>query len=122
MKILNNYKNKCNPNNSKLFLIKSECDKSFGNNYTHGGYKCGKDGKWEEKCIATYCDIGYIFDHNKQQCIIDVCSERENNEKENENENEKKDENGNERNSNTFYYSNDPIYLYNLYICLIKYF
>ena len=109
LKILNNYKNECNPNNSKLFLIKSECDKSFGNSYTHGGYKCGKDGKWEEACIASYCDIGYIFDHNKQQCIIDVCSERENNEK--ENENEKTNENGNEGNANTFYYF--------LYPCLI---
>ena len=73
-KIFNKYKNECNPKNKKLFLVNSECDKNFTNNYTHGGYECGDDGKWTSNCIASYCDIGYIFDHVKNECIIDACS------------------------------------------------
>ena len=76
--ILNNYKNSCNPDNKKLILIKNECDKSFENTFTHGGYQCGENGTWIEKCVASYCDIGYIFDHNKHKCIIDVCSKANN--------------------------------------------
>ena len=73
-KIFNKYKNECNPKNKKLVLVNSECDKNFTNNYTHGGYECGDDGKWSSNCIASYCDIGYIFDHVKNECIIDACS------------------------------------------------
>ena len=73
-KIFNKYKNECNPKNKKLVLVNSECDKNFTNNYTHGGYECGDDGKWTSNCIASYCDIGYIFDHVKNECIIDACS------------------------------------------------
>ena len=97
LKILDKYKNTCNSNNKKLIFIKSECDKSFGNKYTHGGYQCGENEKWKEECVASYCDIGYIFDHNKQKCIIDVCSEREKDE--NENEQNKETETNNEGNN-----------------------
>ena len=75
--ILNKYKNKCNPKNKKLLLLTNECDKYFINNYTHGGYECGDDGIWTERCVPSYCEPGYIFDHEKKKCIDDVCSEIE---------------------------------------------
>ena len=70
----NKYKTQCNPKNKKLVNINKECDKFFDNKYTHGGYECGDNGKWTSKCVASYCDIGYIFDHEKGKCIIDYCS------------------------------------------------
>ena len=73
-KIFNKYKKECNPKNKKLVLVSNECYNNFTNNYTHGGYECGDDGKWSSNCIASYCDIGYIFDHVKNECIIDACS------------------------------------------------
>ena len=77
--IFDKYKKRCNPKNKKLILISGECDGTFGNSYTHGGYECGEDGFWKSKgdCVASYCDIGYIFDYNQQKCIIDVCSDRD---------------------------------------------
>ena len=74
LEILDKYKNECNPNNKKLVFVTSECDKTFKNKYTHGGYLCGDDGKWSKNCVASYCDIGYIFDHKSKKCIIDICS------------------------------------------------
>ena len=49
--IINKYKTECNPDNKKLLLIDENCDKSFKNNYTHGGYQCGSDGKWNKKNV-----------------------------------------------------------------------
>ena len=72
--IFEKYKTKCNPNNKKLLLLTEKCDGDFGNSYTHGGYICGNDGYWTNQCVASYCDIGYIFDHNTNKCIIDICS------------------------------------------------
>ena len=97
--IFDKYKKRCNPKNKKLILISGECDGTFGNSYTHGGYECGDDGFWKSKgdCVSSYCDIGYIFDYNQQKCIIDVCSDRD----------EKgKDE---EENNNLLYYILFPI-------------
>ena len=74
IKILNKYKTNCNPKNKRLVLVDSKCDIFFENNYTHGGYECGDEGKWIKTCVPSYCDIGYIFDHIKKKCIIDVCS------------------------------------------------
>ena len=72
---------RCIKNNKKIVLVTSECDGKFGNKYTHGGYECGDDGKWTSNCVASYCDVGYIFDYNKNKCVVDVCStvEKENN-------------------------------------------
>ena len=65
--IFKKYENECNPNNTNLLLLDNNCP--------HGGYRC-KDGKWDkEKCIQSYCDIGYIFDKGSQQCIPDNCFE-----------------------------------------------
>ena len=74
--ILEKYKTNCNPKNKKLLLFTDKCDGKFKNSYTHGGYVCGEDGNWTETCVASYCDIGYIFDHVKKECIIDACSDR----------------------------------------------
>ena len=117
LKIINKYKSECNPDNTKLILITKECDKTFPNKYTHGGYQCGEDKKWKEECVASYCDIGYIFDYNKQECIIDVCSERENNENENDNQNGNK----NEENNNTLYYILFPCLAFSIIIIVIIY-
>ena len=72
--LLNKYKTKCNPNNKKLLKLTDKCDKYFNNSYTHGGYECGKDEKWSTNCVASYCDIGYIFDHEQNICVVDSCS------------------------------------------------
>ena len=72
LKILEKYKTQCNPNNKKLLLITDECDGEF-KKHTHGGYICGDDGFWTKKCVASYCDIGYIFDHNKKECVENAC-------------------------------------------------
>lgn len=72
---INEYKTYCNPKNKKLVLISDKCDGQFGNKQTHGGYKCGDDGKWTNECIPSYCDIGYIFDFDLQRCVIDPCSD-----------------------------------------------
>ena len=77
--IFKKYKNKCNPNNKKLLLIHSKCDMYFNNNYTHGGYECGDDGIWSDKCVPSYCDQGYIFDYIKKECILDYCDEKNRN-------------------------------------------
>ena len=54
-------------NNKKLYLIDDKCDTSFAK-HTHGGHECGSDGKWDlTKCVPTYCDLGYIFDHLKNK-------------------------------------------------------
>ena len=76
LNILEKYKTNCNPKNKKLLLLTDKCDGKFKNSYTHGGYVCGEDGKWTETCVASYCDIGYIFDHVKKECTIDACSDR----------------------------------------------
>ena len=72
-RIFDKYKTQCNPKNKKLVLVDSKCDKYFNNTYTHGGYECGDDGQWTSNCIATYCDIGYYFNHNNNTCVIDPC-------------------------------------------------
>ena len=68
------YKTECNPKNKKLVKVSSECDKYFNNSYTHGGYECGDDGKWSDNCVASYCDLGYIFDYLEEKCVKDYCS------------------------------------------------
>lgn len=72
--IFRKYENKCNQKNKKLLKISEECDSKFPNDYTHGGYECGEDGYWSNKCVASYCDPGYFFHIEKKKCIKDVCS------------------------------------------------
>ena len=61
--------------NLLLILLTDKCNGKFGNNFTYGGYKCGNDGFWTEECVASYCELGYIFDYNSNKCIADVCSD-----------------------------------------------
>ena len=69
-RIMTKYEKECNKNNKKLLYITNNC--KFENSYTHGGYECGDDGKWTNKCIPSYCDEGYIFDTVDQKCIKDI--------------------------------------------------
>ena len=94
------YKTNCNPKNKKLVKVSSECDKYFDNNYTHGGYECGDDGIWSNKCVISYCDLGYIFDYNENRCIKDFCSDfgkEDKEEEEDKKEEEEKEEEENQR-------------------------
>ena len=68
-KIFEKFKTKCNPKNKKLVLVNSECDNKFGNSYTHGGFECGEDGKWNNNCVASYCDAGYVFNYKENKCV-----------------------------------------------------
>ena len=72
--IFEKFKNECNPNNTNLVKVTDECDNTFGNTYTHGGYECGDDGKWTNNCVPSYCDPGYFFNKNKKKCVKDICS------------------------------------------------
>ena len=97
--ILKKYKTYCNPENKKLLLITNECDKEFENNYTHGGYECGRNGFWTKNCVASYCDLGYIFDHNKKKCVVDNCSNFTKN-SDNGDDNNNDGNNNNDKNKN----------------------
>ena len=68
-KIFDKYKTQCNPKNKKLVLINGECNNKFENSYTHGGYECGDDGKWTNKCIPSYCDPGNVFNYTSNKCV-----------------------------------------------------
>ena len=74
--IIEKYKIFCNINNKNLLKITKNCDGKFENNYTHGGYECGSDGKWSNKCIPAFCDEGYIFNHIDKKCVIDYCYDK----------------------------------------------
>jgi len=68
-KIFDKYKNQCNPKNKKLVFVSSDCDNKFNNGYTHGGYECGDDGKWSNKCVPSYCDPGNVFNYTSKMCV-----------------------------------------------------
>jgi len=68
-KIFDKYKNQCNPKNKKLIFVSSDCDNKFNNGYTHGGYECGDDGKWSNKCVPSYCDPGNVFNYTSKMCV-----------------------------------------------------
>ena len=75
-----NEKQECSKNNPYLVLETDEC--KFDSNFTHGGYKCGEDGKWKKNassCQESYCDIEYYFneDDNVLSCKKDKCLESE---------------------------------------------
>lgn len=77
LKYFEKYKTQCNPNNKKLLLITSECDGKF-KEHVHGGYECDENGFWTKNCVPSYCDIGYIFDFEKKECIENVCNPNNN--------------------------------------------
>ena len=70
-----NEKEKCNKNNKFLFYETEKCDKELNISKAHGGYVCGDNGKWNESlCIPAYCDIGYILNDERTECIEDPCT------------------------------------------------
>ena len=79
-----NNKNECNKNNNLLLF---ESDKCYNlNNYAHGGYSCGNDGKWNNSdCQPFYCDLGYYYDTYQKKCVEDLCLKKESNKEEAEN-------------------------------------
>ena len=65
---LNLYQDNCNPNHEMLVLFSDEC--KFENKKMHGGYRCGKDSKWNKtNCIPVYCDSGLIYNKISNSCI-----------------------------------------------------
>ena len=84
-----NLKKGCNPDNQKLLFEpddKKECYEFKEDSHAHGGYLCdSKNKQWSDICAPFYCDIGYYFDHYKNKCILDQCTETKE-EKENEEE------------------------------------
>ena len=64
---------RCNTNNLKLLFENNECIFS-DDQFAHGGYTCGEDGKWSTNCEKLYCDIGYYLNRNTGKCEIDTCS------------------------------------------------
>ena len=67
-KIFKKYESHCNPNNTYLNFLNENC--SFDDIHLHGGYKCGKDGKWNETCVPFYCDENYYFEPVSQKCVL----------------------------------------------------
>jgi hypothetical protein len=64
----------CNPNNTFLFYETDNCDLNI--EHAHRGYLCGDNGKWNKsKCIAAYCDQGYILNAERNKCIEDPCEQ-----------------------------------------------
>ena len=64
----------CNPSNKYLYYEAKECNDILNIEHAHGGYICGSDGKWNKsKCIAAYCDIGYILNDERIKCEEDPC-------------------------------------------------
>ena len=78
--IFEEFKEKCNPKHDMLALFTDECKFS---KHLHGGYKCGRDGKWNRsECIAVYCDTGFYYNKISNSCIeypMEEEKERDNN-------------------------------------------
>ena len=66
----------CNPDNKYLYFETDECDSILNIDKAHGGYICGANGKWDKtKCVAAYCDLGYILSDDRTKCIRDTCED-----------------------------------------------
>ena len=68
-RIFTKYENKCNPKNKKLVFVTKKCDGKFEDKHMHGGYECGDNGFWTDKCIPSYCDIEYVFNYKLKKCL-----------------------------------------------------
>ena len=67
VKVLDSYKNNCNPNNKMLVFFSEKCKFS---NHLHGGFGCGSDSKWNESnCVPVYCDSGFYYNKISNSCI-----------------------------------------------------
>ena len=79
--IIQKIKIDCNPNNKYLVKRISECDNNWKSQdaHLHGGYKCGENGKWVEKCVPSYCDPGYKFNVKTNRCDEIKCEHENDN-------------------------------------------
>ena len=72
LKIIKEYKIKCNPDNNNLLLYNDKCNKN--DSITYGGFKCDKNtSEWSQECQNSYCEEGYYFDNYLKKCIKDNC-------------------------------------------------
>jgi len=70
--IFKKYEKECNINNTRLLLDDEQC---ILDDKRKGGHPCGEEGKWDmTKCEAYYCEIGYYYDQIKKECILDKCT------------------------------------------------
>ena len=76
--IFEEFKTNCNKDNKKLILDDENCNYKL-KEHERGGHPCGDDGKWDySKCVAYYCDLGYYYDQYQKKCVLDKCSNKEN--------------------------------------------
>ena len=76
--IVQKYTKQCNKDNKRLVLIDNKCDEIVHkiDEHAFGGYECGNNGKWSDKCVIAGCHEGFLFDFMNQKCIEDVCYNR----------------------------------------------
>ena len=68
IKVLDYYKENCNPKNKIFVKLSDEC--KF-DNHLHGGFRCGSDSKWNKSdCAPAYCDTGYYYNRMSNYCIV----------------------------------------------------
>ena len=74
--IFEEFENKCNKDNKKLLLNDDNCKLK---EHQKGGHPCNDEGVWDkDNCKAYYCDLGYYYDSIKDECILDICTNIEN--------------------------------------------
>ena len=75
-KIFKKYETQCNPKNKNLLLIDDKC--YFLGPHLHGGFPCGDNGLWNKnKCVPSYCDVGYIYNKTENKCVKDYCFKKD---------------------------------------------
>ena len=68
IKVLDFYKENCNPKNKFLVKLSDECKFE---NHLHGGFRCGSDSKWNiSDCAPAYCDVGYYYNRIANSCLV----------------------------------------------------
>ena len=68
IKVLDYYKEHCNPKNKFLVKLSDEC---IFDNHLYGGFRCGSDSKWNKSdCAPVYCDSGYYYNRIANSCIV----------------------------------------------------
>ena len=68
IKVLDYYKENCNPKNKFFVKLSDEC--KF-DNHLHGGFRCGNNSKWNKSdCVPAYCDAGYYYNRIANSCIV----------------------------------------------------
>ena len=75
--IFNEFKTKCSKNNKRLLL--DDEDNCKFEDHRKGGHPCNENEEWDKgKCEAYYCDLGYYYDQFKKECVLDRCTNLEN--------------------------------------------